>query len=47
MLSLYAETATEVEEAPTLIAESAILADLDPQFSKRPCGYRSSTHCFL
>jgi hypothetical protein len=44
---MYGDKMAEVEKGPTLICETAILADVDPQFEIRPCGYRSATTCLL
>jgi len=47
MVAMYGDKMAEVEKGPTLICETAILADVDPQFEIRPCGYRSATTCLL
>ena len=48
MVAMYGRmTLSEIAEAPCLIGETTILQDVDPEFERRPCGYRATEICNL
>ena len=45
VVAVYHYKEGEVEKAPAIVGETALLAGSEGQYSVRPCGYRSAL-CF-
>ncbi|KAL0047426.1 hypothetical protein WJX82_003095 [Trebouxia sp. C0006] len=47
VIATYHYREAEVEKAPAIVGETALLAGSEGQYSVRPCGYRALTACVL
>ncbi|KAL0037532.1 hypothetical protein WJX77_001322 [Trebouxia sp. C0004] len=47
VIATYHYREAEVEKAPAIVGETALLAGSEGQYSIRPCGYRALTACVL
>ena len=47
VIATYHYREAEIEKAPAIVGETALLAGSEGQYSVRPCGYRSVLHHLL